>query len=507
MPSIDDLPPPRAKGASIDDLPPPKSEPGYFDGAVKSTINALPMIGGTIGGVLGTPADVVAGPMGNVAGAAVGGYMGTAAKNLINRYYDPENAPKNMTEVMTQPVTGGAEQAAYQATGEAATPYIARGVKAVTGPFSEALQSIAAKKAVTATGATGKQAAKFAPEAGQELLDRGIVKFGDSQAKVAEKATAQWEQASENTGKVLADLDKKGGAVDRTQVIESLRKRATELGDDESQFGVSDSLNKLADRIEANIKAGGKSQIPLTQAESIKRGFQNAANYNSGPMDLSISKEAASVYRQAVEDAATKVDPTAADAFMAEKKSYGLLKPIQDAANKRAATVAQSPHGGLLDTAAAGVGEAVGGAPAAIALPIARRGMASRIAPAMAATANTGAKIVGAVPAAVEGSAQAIPAVLRASSPGMPAALDSGVQRLIPMPAAAAAQGPSANRSPAKGEDLWAQQGAAKLGIQDASGLMNDPISKQLLIQASDLSPGSKAMKKIQDQLRQRGNR
>jgi hypothetical protein len=93
-------------------------EPKFFDGTVKNTIDSLPMIGGAVGGILGTPADVVAGPMGNVAGAAIGGYVGTAAKNLINRYYDPQSAPKNMTEVLSQPVTGGIEQAGWQAGGE-----------------------------------------------------------------------------------------------------------------------------------------------------------------------------------------------------------------------------------------------------------------------------------------------------------------------------------------------------------------------------------------------------
>ncbi len=112
--------------------------------------------------------------------------------------------------------------------------------------------------------------------------------------------------------------------------------------------------------------------------------------------------------------------------------------------------------------------------------------------------------MVGAVPGVAE---RAIPSAVQGASSAIPAAVESGAQRLIPLPAAAAAQGPSANRSPAKGEDLWAQQGASKLGIQDASGLMNDPKAKQLLIQASDLTPGSKAMKRIQDQLRQRGNR
>ncbi len=158
------------------------------------------------------------------------------------------------------------------------------------GPFSKALESFAAKQAVKATGATGKQAAKFAPEAGQELLDRGIVKFGDSQAKVAEKASEALAKSGEEIGSVLTDLDKRGATVDHADLVSGLRKRAAEVGKDHSQFNVSDSLNKLADRIEATATAaGGDGKMPLSEVEKMKRGFQSGANYNSSPADLSIS--------------------------------------------------------------------------------------------------------------------------------------------------------------------------------------------------------------------------
>lgn len=55
-----------------------------------------------------------------------------------------------------------------------------------------------------------------------------------------------------------------------------------------------------------------------------------------------------------------------------------------------------------------------------------------------------------------------------------------------------------------KGEDLWAQQGLQKLGIKDqgvANRLIQDPKTKQLLIQASDLEPGSKAYNQIVNQI------
>lgn len=55
-----------------------------------------------------------------------------------------------------------------------------------------------------------------------------------------------------------------------------------------------------------------------------------------------------------------------------------------------------------------------------------------------------------------------------------------------------------------KGEDLWAQQGLQKIGIQDpavASKLLQDQKSKRLLIQASDLKAGSPAMNNVMKQI------
>lgn len=135
MSSIADLPPPpsAAKASGIDDLPPPPApaQPGYFDGAIQSTVDALPMIGGTVGGIFGTPADLLTGPAGTIGGAAIGGYLGTAAKNLINSYINPSSAPKTMTDTVVQPIMGGVEQGLMQGTGETVMPYVGKAAQAL----------------------------------------------------------------------------------------------------------------------------------------------------------------------------------------------------------------------------------------------------------------------------------------------------------------------------------------------------------------------------------------
>lgn len=62
------------------------------------------------------------------------------------------------------------------------------------------------------------------------------------------------------------------------------------------------------------------------------------------------------------------------------------------------------------------------------------------------------------------------------------------------------------SRTPAKGEERWAQQGASKLGVSGAQleRLMGSKEGKRMLIEASDLSPGSKGLMRIKAQLTQR---
>lgn len=207
MPSVDDLPPPPSSQGSggIDDLPPPpqKADPGILAGSVKSTIDSLPMLGGVAGGILGTPADVVAGPMGNVAGAAVGGYLGTAAKNLINRYYDPKSAPQTTTDAITQPVVGGLEQGLMQGTGEAVTPYLNQGLKAAADAGSK-VSRWAGTKLLSSLGGVKPDIIK---EYGQ---------FSD-RINAAPTVDALKNVSDEFVGKLASDVDAKKVTADQAQ--------------------------------------------------------------------------------------------------------------------------------------------------------------------------------------------------------------------------------------------------------------------------------------------------
>lgn len=379
-----------------------QQNPGLLKQAGASIVNSLPAIGGVAGGILGTPMDAVSGPMGNVVGAGIGGYLGEAAKNAINNYINPSSVPKTPLGAVMDPIRQGFIQGDFQGAGEIASPYVQK--------ISDAFKDLGEEKAVAATGATGKQSQGFSDDAGRQLLDRGLVKFGQSQPKIAQNVNDALQQSGQNIGDALSSLDSQGATLDQRDIVSALRSRAAQLGKDPASFGVSDGLNRLADRIESVIGTGeGDSLIPLGKAEATKRGFQSSVNYNSSPLDTSVAKEAADVYRQAVENAATDFKPEVSSTFQASKKTYGLLKPIADASERRAATTAQSPMGGLLDAATSGVGAAAGGAPGAIIAPIIRRAAASRIAPSISVGADTIGNMISGVPSQFGGLVSQVP--------------------------------------------------------------------------------------------------
>jgi hypothetical protein len=395
------------------------SQPGFLAQAGKATVNALPMIGGVVGGIVGTPADLIAGPMGNVAGAAAGGALGASAKNAINSYISPSDAPKTLTDNAKDIATQGLIQGATQGAGELAAPLVSKAVGAVSEPFSNWLAKGAEKSMVKSTGATGREVYNnFPPDTGRRLLDMGMAGFGRSQAKVAQKIAEASEAAGKTIGDTVDSLSAKGATVDEADVIDSIRQRAQALSQRSETFRVADQLNKTADRMQGVIEAnGGNSEVPLNIAEKSKRMYQDPANYNGAhASDIMHDKEMASIYRQAVEDAATQFDPAAAKTFQAAKRTFGALNPVAEAAAKRAATVQQSPDAGFMDMASTAAGANIGGAAGSIALPFARRAVATRIAPTMAAGKDLASKAVKAVPGLIN---RGVPAASDVVLPGL----------------------------------------------------------------------------------------
>lgn len=265
------------------------------------------------------------------------------------------------------------------------------------GGAPEALKDSAEKLAVNATGATGRQSAEFADNAGRELLDRGIVKFGDNQAKIAERAARAVQDSEGQIDSALSRLDEKGITVDGNALKEKLLARAKDLAKDQSASDIRKGLESEIGNIESAMKAKGTPNYGMQELESIKRGYGRKAGNWGDPEAGQVGKELYGLHRQAVEDAATAADPSIANAFKEGKESYGLLAPIEEAAERRALTTQQSPHGGLLDMATAGAGMAAAGPLGAVA-PSARRVIAPRLASSGAVAADRVSKMLMASP-------------------------------------------------------------------------------------------------------------
>lgn len=246
--------------------------------------------------------------------------------------------------------------------------------------LSKYLRGKSEKLAVGATGATGVQAKRFAPNAGRELLDRKIVNFGSSPSDIANNAAKAVAKAEDGISSSLSKLDDMGAVVSKDDIIKRLRIERDALALDESQSSVVKKLNKIIEEAE-------KSPVTrkVSEVEKVKRGFQAQANYFK-PNTTKANKAAARVYREAVEDSARAIDPVSSDIFLESKKTYGLLDPIQEVAEKRGLQLNQSPWGGLNDVASSIPAAAAGHPSLSIPTAIARKILAPRLKSSAAVT-------------------------------------------------------------------------------------------------------------------------
>jgi hypothetical protein len=259
-------------------------------------------------------------------------------------------------------------------------------VKDLTSKISKYLGKGAEKLAVNATGATASQASKFSPEAGRELLERGLVKFGDTTENIAERAAKELGESEATIGRSLSELDKQGVTVSNEKIVREIEDQINTLKSDPSQ---ADLVRKLQSTLN-DITMSGEQAVPISQAEQIKRGFQRKVNWNT-PETNPLNAKVSDVYKEGVEAAALEADPALAKQFTEAKKTYGLISPIEEAAQRRALAQNQTPFGGFGDILAGGFGS-VAGIPGALAGVAAKRVIAPRIASSAAVVTDTASK-------------------------------------------------------------------------------------------------------------------
>lgn len=284
---------------------------------------------------------------------------------------------------------------------------------------SNALRNKASKLYNNATGATANQIEKLGPNAGRELRERGMIKFGDDAENIANRLRQEMQKSNSTIDQVLSELEEEGVKVDKRELIKSFENKISSLSSDTSKAGDARQLKSILDDLKGSTSQTTSADAYLqtaedpsnfitpTQSEITKRGFQDKARAFYGDPERGVAnKTAASIYRGATEDAATSHHPALADKFLEAKKTYGLYAPVEEAAHRRALQMQQSPAGGMMDTATAIGGGLGGGAPGAVAAPIARRMVAPRLATSGAVTLDFVAGLLKTSPSALGGFAQ-----------------------------------------------------------------------------------------------------
>jgi len=333
----------------------PEEKPWYdvsAKGLLKSGLSSLPILGAMGGGILGTPADVIAGPFGTVGGAGLGAAAGKSLQTLGEKYLLGEDVDREKL------YAGPVEEGLLGATGEGAGKLIGKGLTAAAeSPLGKKalglIGKVASKVGEAFTGVSEKEIQTYAKNADKiknmakasdsnvaEAADQIRSKFADSidatRKKMNEKISGSLANSKKfiKSEKILGALDEYKSGIDADLYPEAL----------EEIDGLIAKVSKLTD---------AKGNIPISRANALKKYLQDEASIAyRNPGQGKIGTEAANAAKAAAAEARGLINKQAPSIAAANKK-LAELHDIEDILNVNLIREGK-PEAGLLAAGSGG---------------------------------------------------------------------------------------------------------------------------------------------------------
>lgn len=261
-------------------------------------------------------------------------------------------------------LAGGVGQAAGEQLGKVAPK--------VRDYLAKKLGKVAEKVAITATGATGAQAQKFAKGTGEYLTKNNLIGALDNPEAVAQTVQNKMTGALSNIDDALVAS---GQSINEADVLNAMKARQAQLATSAPTLPLSREMRPFIEDYASTMGPEGTT-VSAKALEDLKRAYHEQISNFYNPLSEGGKKEVTGAIRESVESAMSKV-PEQSATFLENKKTYGMLSPVLDAARARAAQQSQSPWGSFLD---AETMQAAGGGIQAIPAAITRRLVAPRAA-------------------------------------------------------------------------------------------------------------------------------
>jgi hypothetical protein len=348
----------------------PQSE-GLGKQLLRSTVNALPAMGGMAGGIVGAGAGMFGGPAapatvpaGGVVGAGLGYSLGSEAKDLANQYLFGDAPKANIVDQPLQTVgrvAGNVKDGAmYEMGGQVAGKVVGAGVNAVAPHVKAGANKVAgyfdneadiARRQLI--GGTPTQQKAITPGVLKELQGDGAIGLFDDAGSVAKKLEGRMEQSGAGLQSGLKQMDDAGLTVSPEKVLKQYEEKIVEFNQN-GNFHEADALQKEMDYFKSKMESMflGERGLKPSVMENVKRGTQGNINYGPGGDGVPAvagKKASASLQRQSVEDVAMAHDPALGEKFVADKQLYHKYDPVIEAAQTQADREGKKSLGRFLD--------------------------------------------------------------------------------------------------------------------------------------------------------------